>query len=131
VSDRSLRLTAGALGVAGAAVMSYLLHVRHVGAAPICAGGGCAFVQRSRYAELFGLPVAALGLVGFLTAAVTSVFAGSRAQLVQAIVVLSALGFSAYLLLVQVLVIGEICDWCVAGDLATTALAAVVLLRMR
>jgi uncharacterized membrane protein len=129
MSDRSLRLAAGALGLLGAGLMSYLLYVRHTGGAPICAGSGCALVQRSRYAEVFGVPVAALGLAGFLTVVATSAFPGTRAQVVQAIVVLSALGFGAYLLIVQVFVIGEICDWCVAGDGVTTALAAIVLLR--
>ena len=43
----------------------------------------------------------------------------------------SALGFSAYLLLVQVVVIGDVCDWCLAGDVMTTGLAGVVLVRLR
>jgi uncharacterized membrane protein len=130
MSDRSLRAVAAALGVVGAALMAYLLYVRHAGGAPICAGDGCEIVQRSRYAEIFGLPVAALGLLGFSAVVLTSALSGKRAQLVQAAVVLSALGFSAYLLFVQVAVIGHICDWCAAGDVALTALAAIVLLRL-
>jgi uncharacterized membrane protein len=129
MNDRSLRLAAAALGLVGAGLMSYLLYVRYTGGAPVCAGTGCEVVQRSLYAEVFGVPVAALGLAGFLTVVATSAFSGTRAQMVQAVVVLSALGFSAYLLIVQVLVIGEVCEWCVAGDGFTTALAAVVLLR--
>jgi uncharacterized membrane protein len=129
MSDRSLRLAAGALGLVGAGLMSYLLYVRHTGGAPICAGSGCAVVQQSRYAEVFGVPVAALGFAGYLTVVATSASSSTRAQVAQAVVVLTALGFSAYLLMVQVFVIGEICDWCVAGDGVTTALAAVVLLR--
>jgi uncharacterized membrane protein len=131
MSDRALRLVAAALGLLGAGLMGYLLYVRHAGGVPICAGNGCAVVQQSRYAEIYGVPVAALGLAGFLTVAATSAFSGARAQLLQASVVFSALGFSAYLLIVQVFRIGQVCDWCVAGDGVTTALAAVVLLRLR
>jgi uncharacterized membrane protein len=111
--------------------MSYLLYARQTGGAPICAGNGCATVQQSRYAEIFGIPVSAVGLVGFLAIMVASLAPGELARLAQATVALSALGFSAYLLVVQALVIGVICEWCVAGDLASTALAVVVLLRLR
>jgi uncharacterized membrane protein len=131
MSDRALRHLAAALALVGAGLMAYLLYVRHTGGAPICTGDGCATVQRSHYAEIFGLPVAALGLVGFLTVFLTSLLPGPRAKLVQAVVVLSALGFGAYLLLVQVFVIGDVCDWCLAGDVMTTGLAAVVLVRLR
>jgi uncharacterized membrane protein len=131
MNDRSLRLAAAALGLVGAGLMSYLLYVRYTGGAPICAGTGCEVVQRSRYAEVFGVPVAALGLAGFLTVVATSAFTGSRAHALQAGVVFSALGFSAYLLIVQLVVIGRVCDWCITGDGVTTALSAVVLLRLR
>jgi uncharacterized membrane protein len=131
MSDRALRFPAAAFALVGAALMAYLLYVRHTGGAPICAGDGCATVQRSRYAEIFGVPVAALGLVGFVTVFVTSLLRGARARFVQAVIVLSALGFSAYLLVVQVVVIGDVCEWCLAGDMMTTGLAAVVLVRFR
>jgi uncharacterized membrane protein len=131
MSDRVLRLAAAALAVAGAAIMSYLLYVRHTGGAPICAGSGCEMVQRSRYAEIFGVPIPALGLSGFLVIMAFSAAPGERARLAQAAVTLGALGFSAYLLVVQLLVIDAVCEWCVAGDVVTTALTAVVLLRLR
>ena len=44
---------------------------------------------------------------------------------------LAAFAFSAYLLVVQVVVIGALCDWCLASDAVTTALAALALLRLR
>jgi uncharacterized membrane protein len=37
-----------------------------VGGALVCPTGGCETVQSSSYAELLGVPVAAVGLVGFL-----------------------------------------------------------------
>ena len=40
-------------------------------------------------------------------------------------------GRSAYLLVIQLAVIGEICQWCVASDLITTLVAMVALLRLR
>ena len=49
----------------------------------------------------------------------------------QATLALSAFFFSAYLLYIQVSVIGAICQWCVATDAITTAIAALALLRLR
>lgn len=129
MSDRSLRLLAGGLALAGAAVMSYLLYVRHGGGAPVCTGDGCATVQHSRYAEIFGVPVAAVGLGGFLAILVTSTQPGERSRLLQAFVALSALGFSTYLLFVQLVAIGAVCEWCLAADSVTAGLAAVALVR--
>jgi propanol-preferring alcohol dehydrogenase len=55
-------------------------------------------VQQSRYAEIFGVPVAVLGLCGFLTIMLASAARGERVRVAQAVVALSAFGFSAYLL---------------------------------
>ena len=56
---------------------------------------------------------------------------GELARLSGAVVVLAAFAFGAYLLVVQVVVIGALCDWCLASDAVTTALAALALLRLR
>jgi uncharacterized membrane protein len=66
VSEGATRFASAVLAVAGAAIAAYLLYVRQTGGALICATGGCDAVQSSRDAELFGVPVAGLGLAGFL-----------------------------------------------------------------
>ncbi len=48
-----------------------------------------------------------------------------------AAVALAALAFSAYLLVIQLAVIGEICQWCVASDVITTLVAMAAVLRLR
>jgi uncharacterized membrane protein len=88
-------------------------------------------VQSSRYAEVFGVPVAALGLVGFLGLLVAALARGEWARLAQAALALSALLFSAYLVYVQLMVIEAVCQWCLAADLVTTCIAALALLRVR
>lgn len=131
MSERRLRLAAAGLALVGAGIASYLLYVRHTGAAIACSSGGCETVQRSRYSEIFGIPVAAVGLVGYAALFAGSLKRGEPARLGQAFVALTAFGFSTYLLLVQVVVIGAVCDWCLASDALTTALAALALLRLR
>ena len=47
-----------------------------------------------------------------------------------ATVALAAFLFAAYLLAVQLVVLDAICQWCVATDVLTTALAALALVRL-
>ena len=53
------------------------------------------------------------------------------ARLAQATLALSAFLFGAYLVYVQLFVIGTICQWCVAADVLTSVIAALALLRLR
>jgi uncharacterized membrane protein len=129
--ERRLRLAAAGLALTGVGIAGYLLYVRHGGVAPACSSGGCETVQRSAYSEIFGVPVAAFGLVGYLTLLVGNAIHGELARLGQALVALTAFGFSTYLLFVQILVIGALCDWCLASDAVTTAVLGLALLRLR
>jgi uncharacterized membrane protein len=131
VSERGLRLASVLLAAAGAAISAYLLVVRETGGTLVCATGGCETVQSSRYAELLGFPVAALALVGFAAVAGAALARGEWARLAHATVALTALGFSGYLLVVQVVELEAICQWCMSVDVVVTALAALALLRLR
>ena len=62
--------------------------------------GGCETVQSSRYSELVGIPVAALGLLAYLVIA-ASVFAGDAGHVVGAAVVFAEALFSGYLLVLS------------------------------
>ncbi len=131
MSERSNRIASAALALVGVGITAYLLSVRASGATLSCTTGGCETVQNSPYSEIFGLPVAALGFVGFLVLLGAAVAQGDLARLIGAVVALAAFAFSAYLVVVQVVVIGALCDWCLASDAVTTALAALALLRLR
>jgi uncharacterized membrane protein len=131
MSERTLRAISVALGVLGVAIAAYLLYVRQTGTALACATGGCETAQKSTYAEDLGVPVAALGLAGYVGLIAAALGRGEWARLGQATVALSAVIFSAYLLYIQVAVIDAICQWCLASDLLTTALAILALLRLR
>ena len=101
---------------------AYLLYVRQTGGALVCSTGGCETVQSSSYAEVLGVPVAALGLVGFLGLLVAALARGDWARLSQATLALTAFLFSAYLLYIQLAVIDAICQWCLATDVLTIAI---------
>jgi len=129
--DRRLRRAILVLAALGAAIAGYLTytHLAHVSVA--CVTGGCETVQTSRYAELAGVPVAALGLAGYLVIAAS---AASRADLARAIGLAAALGglaFALYLVYVQVGVLHALCQWCLASDGVLTLLAVATALRLR
>ncbi|MGH3070713.1 MAG: vitamin K epoxide reductase family protein [Gaiellaceae bacterium] len=131
MSERTLCLASALLAAAGAAITAYLLYVRQTGGALVCSTGGCETVQSSPYAEVLGIPVAALGLAGFLALLIAALARGEWARLTQATLALSAFLFGAYLLYIQVVVIEALCRWCLATDVLTTAIAALALLRLR
>jgi uncharacterized membrane protein len=131
VSDRRLRIAGLAVVLAGVGVASYLTYVHYAGLQPFCAGGGhgCERVQSSTYAELVGIPVALLGLAGYVLIAGALLAPGEPARLAAAGLAVSGLGFSAYLTYLELDVIDAICQWCVASAVLMTLLFVVSAMR--
>lgn len=127
MTDTRLRVAVAVLAAAGAGIAAYLLAARGT---PVCSTGGCELVQGSRYAHVLGIPVAALGLAAFLTLFATALSRSELARAAGAAVALAALLFSAYLLVVQLAVIGAVCEWCVASEAIAALLAPAAALRI-
>jgi uncharacterized membrane protein len=132
VSERRLRLAVAALALAGLAVAGYLTYVHYAGLEPFCAGGSgaCQRVQTSSYAELAGVPVALLGLIGYALILLSLAIRGEPGRMAGALLALVGFGFSAYLTSVELFEIDAICQWCVASALLMTALAAATVARI-
>lgn len=132
MSDRRLRIAALAVAVLGVAVAGYLTYVHYADLQPFCAGGGhgCERVQSSSYASLGPIPVAVLGLAGYLAIAVALIVPGEWACLAAAALAVSGFGFSAYLTYLELFVIDAICQWCVASAVLLTVLAALTVWRL-
>jgi uncharacterized membrane protein len=126
-----LRIAIAAVAGLGAAVTGYLTVVHYTGARLVCPTSGCETVQHSRYAELVGIPVALLGLLGFVAIFATALVRGEEAAQIGAGIALVAFLFSGYLLLVQLFAIHAICTWCVTSDALTTLLLPLTWLRVR
>lgn len=131
MSDRSLRIAIGVLGLAGAAIASYLLFERYSGGTVACSFGGCETVQRSHYSEVLGIPVAVLGLTAYLSLLGLTFLRSQTAHAASLAVALTGVIFSAYLVYAQIVLIGAICEWCLASDVVVSAIAALSLLRLR
>jgi uncharacterized membrane protein len=127
VSDRALRVGVALVALAGVGVAGYLTYVHYEPAALICTkGGGCETVQESSYAELLGIPVALLGLLGYLAVLVLVVWDSDLARTLAAAIALTAVGFAIYLIALQAFVIDAWCVWCLVNDLVIVPLLAVL-----
>lgn len=115
-----------ALAVAGILVSAYLSWVHHTGIEPICSTiSDCERVQSSDYAELAGIPVAVIGVLGYL-----AILVSLRLRFeVTALLAYAGLGFSAYLTWAELFQIEAICQWCVVSALTATAIAVLASVR--
>jgi uncharacterized membrane protein len=86
-------------------------------------------VQSSEYAELAGIPVALLGLIGYAAILASLAIPGDAGRFAGALLALAGFGFSAWLTYVELFEIDAICQWCVASAVIMTALAVVTSLR--
>jgi uncharacterized membrane protein len=131
MSDRSLRRTGLVLAVLGIAVAGYLVYVHYANIDPVCnIAHGCHKVQTSQYAKLAGVPVALLGLIGYVTLLGALLAPGEPARMLAALVALVGFGFSAYLTYRELFTIDAICQWCVASAILMTGLAIVCTSRL-
>lgn len=132
MTDRRLRIAAFSVAGLGVGVAAYLTYVHYAGLQPFCAGdgGGCERVQSSAYATLGAIPVAVLGLAGYLAITVALIAPGEPARLAAATLAITGLGFSAYLTYLELFVIRAICQWCVASAVLSALLAALTVWRL-
>jgi uncharacterized membrane protein len=129
--DRRLRLAAIVLAVLGVGVAGYLTYVHYRGIAPICAvGHGCEKVQSSSWSKLAGVPVALLGLIGYLGILASLFVRGEAGRMAGALLALAGAGFSAYLTYREVFTIHAICQWCVASAIILAALSVITVTRL-
>jgi uncharacterized membrane protein len=132
-------MLAALIALAGVFVALYLALYKlgYIGSLA-CSLGSCETVQTSRWATLFGVPVAMWGVV-FYGVVLAVCLAGLGATLAdskrvsQLLVVMSATGvlFSLWLTYLELFVIHAICMYCVVSAVLVTALFVVTLLDLR
>lgn len=128
----ALTIVAAVLTLAGLGIAGYLTYVHYAGIDPVCAGGssGCHVVQASDYAELAGVPVPLLGLIGYLLIGASLFVPGDRGRATAMFLALAGAGFSIYLTYLELFVIDAICQWCVGSAIVMVLLAIVTTARM-
>jgi uncharacterized membrane protein len=130
VTDRGIRLAVAVVALLGAGVAGYLTYVRYSGGSVACTTGGCEKVQNSSYAELAGVPVALVGLVGYLLILGSAFVAGELGAVLGGALTLIGFAFAIYLLYAQVAIIDAICQWCIGSDVVMGVLLVLAVLRL-
>ncbi len=126
-----LRRVMIALGVVGLGVATYLTIIHYAGINPACtAGQSCIKVQTSQWSKLDGVPVALLGLIGYVLI-LGSLLAPDRdeTRLATLGLTLVGFGFSGYLTFREGHSIHAYCEWCVSSAIILTMLFACSVVR--
>ena len=121
-----MRRAIATVALLGLAISAYLTWVHYAGIEPVCTGiSDCERVQTSSYAELVGIPVALLGVLGY-----AALLVSLRGPVeLTALLAYVAVAFSGYLTWAELFRIDAICQWCVASALASVAIAVLATLN--
>jgi len=123
-------LVATALTLLGIAIAGYLTYVHYEGLSPVCTTGGCERVQASSYSEIGPIPVALLGLIGYVVILASLFVPGDIGRALTFMLTLTGFAFSIYLTYLELFVIDAICQWCVGSAVVMTALLVASLVRL-
>lgn len=131
MSDSRLRLAAAVLALIGLGIATYLTILHYEDSIPVCVGGGggCEKVQTSDFAELAGVPVALIGVLGYAAVLISLAIPGDNGRFAGALLGVVGFGFSVYLTYLELFEIEAICQWCVASAVVMTILSIVLMAR--
>jgi uncharacterized membrane protein len=131
MSRRTLRIAMIVFATIGLGIASYLTYVHFAGIKPACtAGESCTKVQTSVYSKLVGVPVALMGLIGYV-AILASLLApeNETSRFATLVLTLAGFGFSAYLTYRELFSIHAVCEWCATSAGIMTILMALSVWR--
>jgi uncharacterized membrane protein len=131
MSNRAVRIAMIAITAIGLCVASYLTYVHYSGIQPVCsAGGSCLQVQTSVYSKLAGVPVALIGLIGYVTILGSLLLPeNEESRFATMALTVVGFGFSAYLTYRELFSIHAICEWCASSAVMMTVLACLAVFR--
>jgi uncharacterized membrane protein/thiol-disulfide isomerase/thioredoxin len=122
------------LALLGLGVASYLAYVEVTHVTAVCGPiGECNIVQSSPYASLFGIPVAVLGVLSYLS--IIALWFGQRylpastaSWSFLGLILLTVIGtlFSIYLTALEIFAIEAICMWCLSSAVITSLIMVLV-----
>lgn len=126
------------LSLVGAVDSAYLAWLKITGSVAACSNvGDCSAVNSSRYAEIAGVPIAVLGLLGYL--AIIGLFVlelrlpnwkeGLRLAFFG--FTLAGTLYSIYLTYVEVAILRAICPYCVVSAVVMIGLFIIAIYRLR
>lgn len=135
--DRAMYRVSIGLAILGALVSIYMTIFKFTDNPGMCLGsGGCSVVNNSKYSEVYGIPVAVMGVVGYLTILAclllrkrSQFFAANGTMLVFGLTLVGFL-FTVYLIYVELALIHALCPFCVTSQVTMTALFIISLIAL-
>jgi uncharacterized membrane protein len=126
-----------ALAVLGILVSVYMTIYKLTENPNMCLGnGGCSTVNSSKYAEVYGIPVAVIGIGGYLSILALlwlehrNSFLGDNGTLVVFGLALVGFLFTLYLIYVELALIHALCPFCVTSQVTMTVLFILSVIRL-
>ncbi|HEY2333911.1 MAG TPA: vitamin K epoxide reductase family protein [Solirubrobacterales bacterium] len=131
-AEGTLRGIATFLASFGIGVATYIAIADSGGGSPVCVAGGhgCQTVAESSYSHLFGVNVAAFGIVGYALLLACALLRGDGARMAGFGLALVGFGYSLYLTYLELFTIDAVCQWCVASAVLMTLLFVASSARM-
>ncbi len=131
VVDRRLKIAIGVICLIGIAVATYLTYTHYAGLNVVCpVSGGCETVQKSVYSKLDGIPVAVLGLAGYIGILISLAIRNELGRVAGFGMALIGCMFSLYLTYREIFTIKAICPWCVSSAVMMTLLTILTAIRL-
>jgi uncharacterized membrane protein len=135
--DKWLYRVSIALSILGILVSTYMTIFKLTDNAKMCLGnGGCSVVNSSSYAEVSGIPVALIGVGGYLAILVIllaenrSKFFKQNATMIIFGLALVGFFFTVYLIYVELALIHALCPFCVTSQITMTILFILSVIRL-
>jgi uncharacterized membrane protein len=130
-AERRLRIAIAVLCLIGIGVAGYLVYVHYAKIKIICgANGGCETVQSSVYSKLAGIPVAVLGLAGYIGILFSLLIRNELGRVAAFGIALVGFLFSMYLTYREAFTIHAYCYWCLSSATLMTLLVILTTIRL-
>jgi uncharacterized membrane protein len=136
MNDLLLKRISIGLGIIGVIDTVYLSWIKFTSTVAICSVGDCSAVNSSSYSEIFGIPIAILGLAAYVVIIAIHLledqegWIGDNALMLIFGLTLIGVLYSAYLTYVELFILRAICPYCVLSAVAITLMFGVAITRM-
>ena len=135
--DKWLYRASVALVILGLLVSIYMTIYKVTSNNAMCLGSGdCSTVNASRYSEVNGIPVAIIGVLGYLAILTTHYFENQNHFFKQnsALMIfgmaLTGFLFTAWLIYVEIVLLKALCPFCVTSQTAMTLIFIIAVMRL-
>jgi uncharacterized membrane protein len=135
--DKRLKQVTIVFTVIGLLVAVYMTIYKLTSNDSMCLGlGGCSIVNASGYSSVYGIPVAAVGVLGYLS--ILAIFYLERkpgffqtnASMIQFAITLPGFLFTAWLIFVEVALLKAYCPFCITSQVMMTLIFILTVIRV-